>query len=122
MAIGPTYMAQGGSASSVQPSVQGFGASPPRSLGGSLKAMAGLQTTMAPPMQASSVQAPTTTLTAAPAAPMQEVVKTVEKRQVEYHTVIREQPQIEMVERQVEVPTVEVREKIEEVPQVLIQE
>merc|ERR1719203_2311319 len=53
---------------------------------------------------------------------VREVVKPVERKQVEYHTIIREQPRVETVEKRVEVPQIEVREVVEEVPQVVIQE
>ena len=46
-------------------------------------------------------------------------MRPVVKNQMEYHTVIRETPIIEMAEKTVAVPQVEVREVIQEVPQVV---
>ena len=44
------------------------------------------------------------------------------KNQMEYHTVIRETPTIEVAEKSVAVPQVEVREVIQEVSQVVVVE
>ena len=50
---------------------------------------------------------------------IEEVVRPVVKNQMEYHTVIRETPTIEMAGKSVAVPQVEVREAMQGVPQVV---
>ncbi|CAL1145669.1 unnamed protein product, partial [Cladocopium goreaui] len=57
------------------------------------------------------------------AAPLiQEVVREVPVRKRELHTIYREKPQVEYVEKTVDVPKVEVQERLVEVPQVLLHE
>ncbi|CAE7531714.1 unnamed protein product [Symbiodinium natans] len=53
---------------------------------------------------------------------IQEVVREVPVHQRELHTIFRERPQVEFVEKAVEVPKVEVQERVMEVPQVLLHE
>jgi len=53
---------------------------------------------------------------------VQEVVKEVARDVTEHHTVIREAPQLEMIEKRVEVPMVHVSERVVEVPATLVQE